>query len=299
MSSRSQKYRLIEADNIHLMRLATRLSVFVALCLVTVKAAAWFLTDSLSVLSSLIDSAMDGATSLVNFMALRYSLRPPDEKHRFGFGKAEPVASLFQSGIIIVSAAYIAVHALLRLQNPVPLKEGDVGIWVMGISLIASIWLVWFQRRVIRQTDSLVVRADSLHYMTDILSNSAVIVSLLLAHYGGIVAADAALALVISAFVGYGALKIGYDAFHNIVDQELPEAERQEIIALIRAHGEVQGVNDLRTRLSGQIRFIQFNLELNGDLPLRTAHRITHHIEDELLARFPNAEIIIHQDVTE
>lgn len=292
----NRRQRLIATDNVTLMKLATRFAVFMALSLVAIKAAAWVLTGSLSVLSSLVDSVMDATTSLVNFLALRYALRPPDDKHRFGFGKAEPVASLFQAALIGASAAYIAVEAVLRLRNPVPLQSETVGMAVMGVSLVASLALVGFQRFVIRRTESLVVRTDSLHYLTDVLSNGAVLLSLALSYYG-VAAADAALALVIAGFVGFSAAGIGREAFGHLVDRELPEAERERIVQIIRAHGEINGVNGLKTRKAGRVRFIQFNLELDGGLPLSTAHRITHAIEAQLLDAFPGAEIIIHQDV--
>ncbi len=278
------------------MRLATYASVATASVLILVKFIAWTLTDSLSLLATLIDSLLDVAASLVNLVAVRRALVPPDREHRFGHGKAEPLAALGQSAFIAGSAIFLVIQAAQRISRPTPVLHGEIGIAVMGFSIVATLALVLFQRYVISKTSSLAIRADSLHYVGDILVNAAVILALVLMSQFGWIFIDPLFAMAIAAYILFNAWIIARGALDMLMDRELPEEERQRIRKVILKNQDVLGMHDLRTRASGPQTFIQCHIEMDGALSLHRAHSIADRVENQLREAFPGAEVIIHQD---
>ena len=283
-------------DTGRLMRLATYASVAVALGLIAVKIVAYVLTDSVSMLSTLIDSLLDMAASLINLFAVRTALVPPDREHRFGHGKAEPLAAMGQSAFIGGSAAFLLVEAGNRLFNPTTVQNSVFGIAVMAVSIVATISLVTFQRYVVRRTRSVAIKADSLHYFSDLLVNCAVIVALILWRQFGWTFVDPLFAGAIGIYILFTAWQIAQGAFDLLMDRELPDAARRRIRDIALANKAVRDLHDLRTRSSGQSTFIQFHLELDGDMPLSRAHQVSDEVEAAILVAFPGAEVIIHQD---
>lgn len=278
-----------------LLKLATYASVVTATVLVVAKLFAWGITSSVSVLASLIDSLMDVATSLINFFAVRYSLVPADDEHRFGHGKAESLAGLAQATFIAGSAAFLILHAIERIQHPRPMEDVPVAITVMAFAVIATLILLAIQGYVIRKTASTAIRADSLHYKTDLLTNIGIIAALLLANFGWM-ALDPVFAVGIALYILYGAWHIGIEAFHQLMDRELPAQVRNRVHQLALSHPGVLGIHDLRTRQAGQTEIIQLHVELDGELSLVEAHAISDEIDVALRNEFPGADIIIHQD---
>jgi ferrous-iron efflux pump FieF len=279
-----------------LMRRATYASTATACVLVVVKAGAWVLTDSISLLSTLIDSLLDVAASAVNLMAVRHALIPADREHRFGHGKLEPLAALGQAAFVTGSALFLVIAAGQRFVSPRPVQAGEVGIAVMLVSIAATVALVTYQRSVVRRTGSLAVQADSLHYLGDLLTNAAVIVAILLWMQTGWTWVDPAFAIAIAAYILITAARIARGAFDMLMDRELPEAERRRIVEIVRQHPQVIGLHDLRTRASGPHSFIQLHLELDGRMNLYQANVIADTVETDLRNAFPDAEVIIHQD---
>jgi len=278
-----------------LMRLATYVSVSVAALLIITKLVAWFWTDSVSMLATLIDSTLDAAAAILNMLAVRHALSPADKEHRFGHGKAEALAGLGQATFIAGSAGFLMLEAVGRFFHPQAPEAIGVGIGVMIFSIIATLGLLAVQTHVIRKTGSTAIKADSLHYKTDLYMNGSVIAALLLAAYGW-PGFDAVFAIGIGFFVLYSAWEIVQHAIGDLMDRELSNEERQQIVDIVCAHPETLGMHDLRTRKSGVTCFIQLHLELDDNLPLKNAHRIADEVEASLLQVFPNAEIIIHED---
>ncbi len=278
------------------MRRATTAAVSVAVLLIGLKLAAWLVTDSVSLLSSLADSLMDALASLVNLFAVRHALQPADSEHRFGHGKAEPLAGLGQAAFICASGFYLIAEAVGRLIEPQPIERGSVGLGVMVLSIIVTAALVLYQRSVVRRTDSLAIRADSLHYATDILVNAGVIVSLLLVMFVDWQAADPIVALIIAVFIIYSAVQIARQSLNHLMDRELPDADRARIVEIALGHPQVIECHDLKTRAAGLNSFIQLHISMDGSLTLDQAHEISDTVELDLLAAFPNAEVIIHAD---
>lgn len=284
------------AGKARLMRRATYASVTVAVLLIAAKLAAWLVTDSVAVLASLIDSLLDALASMVNLFAVHHALAPADKEHRFGHGKAEALAGLGQAALIVGSALFLIVESIQRLIAPQPVAYGLAGIGVMVFSILLTGVLVLYQRHVIRSTNSLAISADRLHYLSDLLTNLTVLVALALGSLPGLAWVDAAGALIVAAVVLKSAVDIVRSALDHLMDRELADEERERIKAVIRRHPQAAAMHDLRTRQSGNQIFIQFHLELDPEMPLRQAHRIADEIERELLAVFPGAEVIIHQD---
>lgn len=284
------------ADNeAKLLRLATYASVFTALLLVLAKAWAWHDTGAVSLLASLIDSLMDGGASIVNLLAVRYALKPADANHRFGHGKAEALAALLQCMLILVSCAYLSMEAIDRFSQPRELVSINSGITVILFSLTATTGLLLLQRYVIRKTRSTAIRADALHYASDLAANLATLLALWLAA-SGMPLADPVLALAIAVWLLSSTRHILRDALDELLDRELPDEERQLIIRIAREHPEVSDVHDVRTRRSGRAQIIQLHLELDPELNLKHAHTIADEVERQLHTQLPNADIVIHQD---
>lgn len=288
--------KTIEDQNARLMRRATYASVSVAGTLVVVKSAAWLLTDSIAMLSTLIDSLLDAAASLVNLMAVGQALKPADRAHRFGHGKAEPLAGLGQAALIAGSAAFLLFAAGHRLFQPRPIDNSAIGVGVMVFAIVLTLVLVRFQRYVVGETKSVAISADSLHYVSDLLVNIGVIVALVLVTTLGWVWVDPVFGLAVAVFILYSTWKIVARALDMLMDRELPDEDRARIREIALGHAEVRDMHDLRTRSSGRDTFIQLHLELDGDLTLNRAHQISDAVEATIRAAFPGAEIIIHQD---
>lgn len=278
-----------------MLQLAASASVFTAILLLVVKVYAWWVSGSVSVLASLVDSLIDAFASCVNFVAVRYALQPADEEHRFGHGKAESLAGLGQSLLIMGSAVYLFVQAIDRMANPQPLEQLDVAIGVMGFSIVATFCLVIYQRWVISKTHSVAIKADSLHYVSDLLTNIGIVIALLLTQFGW-QQVDPLLAIAISIYIFYTAIMIWSESIQHLLDRELPEEEQHRIERIAMGHVEVLGVHELRTRQSGRVKIIQLHLELDGNMPLWQAHDICEEVEREIKEAFPSADVLLHQD---
>jgi len=247
-------------------------------------------------LSTLIDSLLDAAASLLNLIAVHHALSPADMEHRFGHGKAEALSGLAQAAFISGSAVFLLIEAVERLMNPKAIENTEIGFWVMALAIGLTLLLVTFQRHVVAKTGSVAIAADSVHYRMDILVNISVIVSLLLSSRFALGWADPVFALAIAGYILWGAWQIGITAYHMLMDRELEDDERQAIEKIAMDHPDVLGVHDLRTRSSGTRQFIQLHLEMDGTITLHDAHIISDAVEAGILKAFPNAEVLIHED---
>ncbi|AJE22626.1 cation diffusion facilitator family transporter [Azotobacter chroococcum] len=278
-----------------LMRLASAAALAVAICLALAKAIAWWLSGSVSLLAGLTDSLLDGAASLINLLAVHYSLRPADDDHRYGHGKAEALAGLGQAVFIGVSAILVGVQGIDRLLHPQPLHAQTLGIAVILLSLAATAVLLLFQRHVVRVTGSTAIRADSLHYRSDLLLNASILLALLLVQFG-LGELDALFGLGIAGYILWSAAQIGREAVTVLMDTELSPELRERIAALAGGVPDVIDVHDLRTRISGTRWFVQLHVRLPGEMTLTEAHQRTEAVERAIHAEFPRAEVLVHAD---
>ncbi|MFG0918852.1 cation diffusion facilitator family transporter [Pseudomonas sp. CJQ_11] len=283
------------AEHKRLLRLATRASLAVASILVVSKALAWWLSGSVSLLAGLTDSALDAVASFLNLLAVHYALRPADDDHRFGHGKAEALAGIAQALFIGGSAVLIALQALERLRNPQPLGDTAIGIGVMLLSLVLTVALLAVQRKVIRATGSTAVRADSLHYRSDLLLNGSILLALLLARFGW-PQLDALFGLGITLYILWSALQIARESTAILMDKELPVDVSEDMASRVLAIEGVLGVHDLRTRVSGNQWFVQLHIELPGQLPLHHAHGLCVQASEVIRQQYPKADVMVHAD---
>jgi ferrous-iron efflux pump FieF len=286
---------LAKEQSAKLMRLATYASITVASMLIVVKLVAWGLSDSVSLLATLIDSVLDALASLINLIAVRHALTPADKEHRFGHGKAEALAGLSQAMFIAGSAGFLLLEAGRRIISPIAIEAAGMGMLVMIFSVVMTLVLLAFQNYVIRKTNSTAIRADALHYRTDLLVNGSVILALWLSVEGW-AGFDGLFGCAIAAYILYSAWEIIKVSYDQLMDRELPDDQRADITTLVLEHKNVRGMHDLRSRHAGTVTFIQFHLELDDDLSLLQAHRVSDEVELRLLEIFPGSEIIIHID---
>jgi ferrous-iron efflux pump FieF len=279
-----------------LRRTATYASVAVAAILIAVKFAAWLETGSVALLSSLVDSLLDAAASLLNLVAVRHAMSPADREHRFGHGKAEPLAVLGQSAFITGSALLLLAEAVRRLIWPTAVANPPAGIAVMIFSIVATIGLVFYQRYVLRRTGSIAIIADELHYRSDLVLNLSVIAALVLGSALDQPILDPLFGAAIGVWIVYSAARLARLSLFQLMDHELSDDEREKIREIAQSHPEVAAAHDLRTRAAGPTAFIQLHLEMDGGISLKRAHEISDEVEAKLRAAYPNAEVIIHQD---
>ncbi len=279
-----------------LLHLATWASVGTASFLVVLKLYAWSVTDSVSLLATLVDSMLDVCASLITFVAVRQAMVPADAEHRFGHGKAEPLAALAQAAFIAGSAAFLLVEAIGRLVKPEAVEDPEVGYVVLGIAIGVTLALTLFQGYVAKRTGSLAITADRLHYTSDLLVNAAVVLALFVADSLSWPAADPIFAIAIGLSILYSAYGLAKGALDMLLDRELPDQQREKIKAEIAATPGVKGWHDLRTRASGPQIFVQLHIELEGTMPLAESHRIAEDLELRIAKTLGRAEVIIHQD---
>ena len=278
-----------------LMLLTALASVLVAITLIAIKAVAWHLSGSVAMLASLVDSLMDAAASLVNLLAIRYSLVPADAEHRFGHGKAEALAGLGQALLITVSALFLLNESITRLLAPQPLQATGVAITVMGLSIVLTLALLRLQHYTVQRTGSTAVEADSLHYLSDVAMNLAILVALAGAGLGWLWL-DGSAGVLVGLYVLFAAWQVGNRSVQLLLDREMPDEVRQQIAALVAEHPQILGFHQLRTRQAGRTCFIQMHVDMDENLTLREAHLLVDSLERRILDVFPEADVLIHQD---
>jgi ferrous-iron efflux pump FieF len=277
---------------------ATVAAVLVAALLVALKLWALSATGALSIGASLVDSALDLMMSAGGLAAVAYAARPPDADHAFGHSSAEDLAALGQSLFILVSAAVIATAAFMRLASgaPPPLEAELGGIGAMLVSFALTLALVLWQRRVARATGSRVVAADALHYLGDLVPGIGAIVSLAASAWLGLEAIDSVVALGAAVFIAAGAVRIGVGGWNALMDRAADPATVAAIDEVVCAQLGVRGHHDLKTRTAGSRLFVNLHLELDGTMTLAEAHAIGEATRHALVARLPQADVIIHHD---
>jgi len=279
--------------------LATRAavaSVATACVLIVAKAIAAWLTGSVAMLGSLADSGLDLLASLVTLYGVWLAASPADEDHRFGHGKAEALAALFQVALITASAIAIAWRAVLRLNTPAPTAEAGVGIGVSVLAIAVTLLLVAYQRHIIHRTGSVAIRADNIHYQTDVLLNVSVIVAMALDQYLGWRQADPIFGIGIALWLAWGAFQASVEAIDQLMDKEWPEEERARFLEVAARHPELRGIHDFRTRRSGSHDFAQFHMYVARDMSVADAHDVMDEVEAKIHEVFPKVEILIHLD---
>lgn len=271
-------------------------SVATACFLLALKGYAAAQTGSVAMLGSLADTGLDLVASLVTLSGVRIAATPADSDHRFGHGKAEALAALFQVTLITVSAVAIGWRAVTQLMQSGQTANAEYGIAVSVIALAATGLLIAYQRRILAQTGSIAIRADNVHYQSDLLLNGAVIAAIVLDQYLGLSGADPLFGVAIALWLAWGAWRSASIAIDQLMDKEWPEDKRQHFLSIAARHPELRGIHDLRTRTSGSHEFVQFHVDVAPDMTVAEAHRVMEEVEERLATDFPGVEILIHPD---
>jgi ferrous-iron efflux pump FieF len=271
-------------------------SVATAAFLLVLKAYASYQTGSVAMLGSLADTGLDLLASLITLYGVRLAALPADRDHRFGHGKAEALAALFQVFMIAFSAAAIGWRAVTQLVAGGTTTEAGLGITVSLVAIGATFALLFYQRRVIARTGSIAIETDHIHYQSDLLLNLAVIAALALDQYAGLSGADPFLGIAIALWLGWGAWAASGRAIDQLMDKEWPQEKRQRLLSVAARHPALSGIHDLRTRTSGSRDFVQFHVYVEPGMTVAAAHEVMDQVEDELATEFPGAEILIHLD---
>jgi ferrous-iron efflux pump FieF len=271
-------------------------SIIVALVLVAAKSWALAETGALSVAASLVDSTLDLVVSAINFAAILYAAKPADEDHRFGHTSIEDIAALAQALMVAGAGVALGWYGIERLLMPQPLAAESAGIAVMALTILLAAILVWWQRRVARQTGSKVVAADSLHYLSDLLPAAGAIIALAASRFFGVVQLDSAISLVAAVVLLRGAWRIGGDAFAALMDREAPTEVERQIASVVAEFPEIHGFHDLKTRVSGVQTFVQLHIELDGSQTLFDAHAIGARLRLRIIDAIPGSDVLIHMD---
>jgi ferrous-iron efflux pump FieF len=271
-------------------------SVAMALLLLGLKGYAAWATGSVAMLGSLADTIFDVAASLITLYGVRLAATPADADHRFGHGKAEALVALAQVALIAVSATAILWRAIQRLRDGGTTTDAEYGIGASLIAIAATFALLAYQRRVIARTGSVAIRADNIHYQSDLLLNGSVVVALALEQYAGLTGADPIFGIGIALWLVWGAWRASSAAIDQLMDREWPEDKRQRFVELANRQRGFRGIHDLRTRTSGSHDFAQFHVWVDPGMTIAEAHDIVEDAENALHAAFPGAEVLIHLD---
>ena len=283
-------------ERARLTRSAAMASIATALFLVGLKVWATWQTGSTAMLGSLADTALDLVASMATLVGVWIAAMPADEDHRFGHGKAEALAAIFQVILIALSAFGLSFRAVDQLIEGGRTAAAQEGIAVSVIAIAATLALLAWQRHVIRKTGSLAIQTDNVHYQSDLLLNLGVIAALVLDQFAGFELADPLFGLGIAAWLAWGAWRAAGDAVDHLMDREWPEERRERFLAALSFHPKLQGVHDLRTRMSGAHDFVQFHAALDPNMTVAEAHDVMDELEDRLAETFPGVEVFIHVD---
>jgi len=283
-------------EHAQLNRQAAYASIAMALFLAAIKIWAVWQTGSTAMLGSLADTTLDLVASLATLAGVWIAALPADEDHRFGHGKAEALAAMFQVMLIALSAFGIAFRSIDHLVSGQQTAAAEQGIAVSVIAIAATFALLAWQRHVIRRTGSLAIRTDNVHYKSDLFLNLAVILALVLDQYLGFGSADPLFGLGIALWLAWGAWKAASEAVDQIMDREWPEEKREAFLDVLARQPDIRGVHDLRTRTSGAADFVQFHMAVDPNLTVAQAHDLMDEVEERLAREFPGVEVLIHPD---
>lgn len=283
-----------QSDRLKNLAACTSISVAVILCLLKIFGA--FVTDSLAVLSSMVDSLSDIFASLITLIAVRYSAKPASVTHRYGYGKAEALSSLTQAAFIAGSGLFVIYDGFNRFVSPRQIADTGIGLIIMIISIFVTLALITFQRHVAKITKSQAILADSAHYVVDLLTNGSIILSLIVVQFFDFIWFDTLTAVIIAAYLLFNAYDLAKQAIAQLLDEELDENIRSEVIKCAKSFDFIRGIHDFRSRDLGGTYLFEFHLELDGNLSLYQAHHYCSMVEEKILSKYPDAQIIVHQD---
>ena len=278
-----------------LRRVSSAIVLGAAIVLIVAKLWGWMATDSVALLTSVADAVVDALAATATFFGVRFAQRPADSMHRFGHGKGEALAAFTQAVLLGSTALVLGAESLWRMIYPQPLTAINFGLWIAVGGCVISSLLAAMQTWVVRRTGSTAIAADRTHYFMDAVLSGAVLAALALTRATGWERADPTFALVIAGFMIAGAWRVAETAARQLLDHELPQEQRERIKQVALACSGVCGIHDLRTRDAGDRVFVEFHLEVDGDVSVNEGHAIVDAAECAIAALFPkDTEVIGH-----
>ncbi len=274
---------------------AAALTIALSLILSVLKLSLGLIANSISLISSGVDSLLDLFMATFNYLSIKSAERPADREHSYGHGKIENLSGFIQGGVIAALSLLIIWPALGRLmRREMPTSPG-LAIVVMLISCAVSFILARHLQRVARREESVALEANALNFRADVYTGAGVIAALALVRATGLAIFDPLLALLIAALILRAAYSILKRSLEDLLDRELPEELRCQIASIVEEHcGDEVGYHKLRTRRAGSKKLVDLHLVGCRALTLEEAHFMADHIEKEICSRIPNAEALIH-----
>jgi len=265
-----------------LQKRATVIATTVATVLTIVKFAIGVASGSIAVLASAIDSLLDTVISIFNFFAIKKSEEQATDRFQYGKGKVQAIAAVIEGTVITLSGVYIIYEAINKVIYDLETARLNSAIIVMIFSIIVTFVLVWYLLRVAKETDSLVIKSDALHYKTDLLSNGVILLSLAIVYFTGLDVIDAIFGLAIGIYIIYSAYEIIKEGIFILLDHALDSEIVAQIEKKIVQHPKVNSYHWLKTRTDGTNNFVEFHIVLEPNMKLLEAHRISDQIEENI-----------------
>lgn len=276
------------------------LSLIAAVCTIGLKGGAWALTGSVGLLSDAAESVINLLAAGLGFWLLTVAARPPDEEHAYGHSKAEYFASGAESSLIIVAAGAIAWTAWGRLFDPQPLENVGIGL---GVSVLASainggVALVLL--RAAKRLNSITLRADGNHLLTDVWTSAGVLVGILLVQLTGWLVLDPVIAILVATNIAFTGARLLNDSAHGLLDTALPNSD-QSVIQKVLDKYRTNGIDfhALRTRQAGQRRFISMHVLVPGEWSVQKGHALCEQIERDIISMMPKTTVFTHLESLE
>jgi len=282
-----------------ILKRSTYITLITVLFLILIKAIAFWFTGSVVILSTLADSFFDFVITATNFFLVRISLREETNEHRFGFGKYEALSAFIEAMFIFSVSIFILFLSAQRVISPEAIPYTNIALTVMVVAIVVNFFLVRYQSRIIKKTQSISAHAEHTHYFQDLLTNSAVIVAIILVGNFNLTLADPLFAAAISIYMIYSSIAIFRKSISILIDKEIDNELKEEIKKIVLSHPKVDGFHDFKTRQSGSSQgkfFMQMHIEINEHTSLNESHNIADQVEEKILKEFPDAEVILHVD---
>ncbi|BCX79457.1 cation diffusion facilitator family transporter [Campylobacter sp. 19-13652] len=261
--------------------------------LAVIKFIAGIASGSISVLSSAIDSMLDCLISVLNFFALKKSSDAPNARFNYGFGKIEALSSLFEGTFIIGVGIFIFYESVLKIVHGKEAVSVDIGLYIMLASMLITGALIAFLSHVAKLTNDLIIRTDALHYKSDLYTNAAIVIALIIIKFTGFWLIDPLLGIAASAYIIYSAIKLVKEGIFILLDAAISESEQQKIVQIILSFKQVLSFHYFKSRKSANTVFLSYHLVFQEGIALAKAHQISDQIIAQIKASFPDSEWII------
>ncbi len=281
-----------------LLTISTYISVLASLTLLFSKIIAWWVTDSLAMVSALADGFLDVTVSIVTLLAIRQSLQPANNEYRFGFGKIQALSSLGEAILLTGIAVFLLIKSYRGIIHPKPFYVDHATVYIMILVICINIGLYFFKRYVYNKTKSIAIRSSYLDTQADTFTNTGVVVTLLICYYFHFWILDGLFAFSIAIYILSGVYGIFKETLSQLLDKEIEDGVRSDIRSIILGTEGVLHIHAFKTRASGDKYFIQVDATVNGDLILREAHKIAIDITYSIMGKYPTANVMVHLDPT-